>query len=108
MTAIAPNYEGSITLPETWLRETGIYPYERVLVLNLQNGARFETYVLSGEDPRAVILNGPASRMGQPGDTIFVLAFCLLEPRELEEHQVLLAYVEDDNARLRLVRRSLA
>lgn len=73
-------YEGSITLDPELLDEADLLPGERVMVLNLNNGARMETYTIVGEPgSRDVILNGPAARLGQVGDELIVLCFGLVE-----------------------------
>ncbi|CAF0696992.1 aspartate 1-decarboxylase [Candidatus Methylacidithermus pantelleriae] len=82
------DYEGSILLPEDWCQRVGILPYEKVLVSNATNATRFETYVLYGpKGSGQVILNGPAARLGQPGDELTIMSFGLFEPAEALSHQ---------------------
>ena len=81
-------YEGSITLDEDWLDQTGILPNEEVQVLNVETGARFTTYVILGErGSGAVELNGPAARLAQVGDRVMVLTYALLHADEIEGHE---------------------
>jgi aspartate 1-decarboxylase len=69
-------YEGSITLDARLLKAADILPFEQVHVLNLNNGARLETYAIKG--PRGVVaLNGAAARLGEVGDTVIILAYGL-------------------------------
>jgi len=75
-------YSGSITLGRRLIREADILPGEKVHVLNLNNGARIETYAIEGKNPREVVLNGPAARCGEIGDRLFILSYCLLEDSE--------------------------
>jgi aspartate 1-decarboxylase len=82
------DYEGSIVLPEDWCRRVGIWPYEKVLVSNAANGARFETYVLYGAKGSAeAVLNGPAARLGKPGDELTIMSFGLFDAREALSHR---------------------
>ncbi len=77
-------YEGSITLDRELMREADILPYEKVEVLNLNTGARIETYAIEGEPNSGVVcLNGPAARTAQVGDEIIVLSYVWLEEDEI-------------------------
>ena len=70
------DYEGSITVDASLLDAAGMLPYERVQVLNVSNGARFETYIIRGEPGGGEIaLNGPAARLGQVGDKVIVVSY---------------------------------
>ncbi len=71
------NYEGSITLGDNILKASGLFEGERVQVLNKNNGIRLETYIIRGKNGE-VVLNGPAARMGERGDTLFVLSYGLV------------------------------
>ena len=73
-------YEGSITIDASILQETGIVPYEQVMVSNLNNGERFETYVIPGRPGSGeVCLNGPTARKGVVGDRIIIFCYGYLE-----------------------------
>ena len=73
-------YEGSITLDEDLLEAAEILPGEKVEVLNLNNGARLETYAIQGaKGAGEVVLNGPAARLGEAGDAVFVLCYGLVD-----------------------------
>lgn len=70
------NYEGSITIDEALLQESGIFVYEKVLVVDLENGARFETYTIPGPPGSGTIeLNGAAARLVTVGDRVIIMAF---------------------------------
>lgn len=70
------NYVGSITIAADLLEQAGMYPYEKVLVVDIENAARFETYIILGERGSGVIqLNGAAARLVSIGDRIIVMAF---------------------------------
>ncbi|MGA3050636.1 MAG: aspartate 1-decarboxylase [Chitinispirillaceae bacterium] len=88
LTAIRPDYEGSITIDKEYLAKADILPYEEVHVLNLSTGARIITYAISGDRGSGCIeLNGPAARLGMVGDEIMVLTYALLDPMEIEKHR---------------------
>jgi len=78
-------YEGSITIDESLMKRADIAENERVQVVNLNNGARFETYVIKGESGSGTIcLNGPAARLGTESDTIHILSYALVDDVELK------------------------
>lgn len=90
------NYEGSITLGENLMRAADITDCEKVLVVNINNGARFETYVIQGEYDGEVCLNGAAARLAEIGDKVIIMAWSLVDGRtDARTHTV---YVDDDNA----------
>ncbi|MGB8657787.1 MAG: aspartate 1-decarboxylase [Candidatus Zixiibacteriota bacterium] len=92
------NYEGSITIDGKLLSEANILPYEKVQVVNLNNGERFETYVLVGEtDSGIVCLNGPAARLGQVGDLLIVISYCHLEFQEAKGYRPKVVYADGKN-----------
>jgi aspartate 1-decarboxylase len=70
------NYDGSITIDSALMKAANLLPYERVQVLNLNNGERLETYVLVGKKNSGVIcLNGPAARCGEVGDVVTIISY---------------------------------
>lgn len=74
-------YVGSITIDSEWMKQAAIQENEKVQIVNLNNGARLETYVIPGEPGSEMIcLNGPAARLGQVGDQIFILSYALIDP----------------------------
>ncbi|MBI4531039.1 MAG: aspartate 1-decarboxylase [Candidatus Latescibacteria bacterium] len=78
-------YEGSLTIDETLMEAARILPHEQVQVVNVNNGARFETYTIVG--PRGsgtICLNGPAARLGEPGDVILILSYALMDDLEAQ------------------------
>jgi aspartate 1-decarboxylase len=88
VTATHLEYEGSITLDPAILAEAGISPDEEVQIVNLENGARFTTYVIEGARGSAVAeLNGPAARLALVGDRIMVLSYALLSEEEIGGHR---------------------
>lgn len=81
-------YQGSMTLDPDFLDAAGIREYEKILVANLANGERFETYVIAGRrGSRVCCLNGATARKGKPGDRVIVFTFCALSPEEEAAHK---------------------
>lgn len=77
------SYEGSITIDEAILRKAGMLPYEQVMISNLNNGERFETYVIPGKSGE-ICLNGPTARKGIVGDKIIIFSYGYLEDSKLK------------------------
>jgi aspartate 1-decarboxylase len=91
-------YGGSITLDPAMLEKTGLLPYEKVEVLNLNNGARFQTFVIKGtKNTGQVCLNGPAARLGQPGDRVHILAYALVDEKEMKGFKTYCVYLAGRN-----------
>lgn len=92
------NYMGSITIDENLLDASGIIPNEKVQVVNINNGERFETYVIKGERGSGQIcLNGPAARKVQLGDKIIVISYGMLPLEEAKNHVPISVYVDENN-----------
>lgn len=92
------NYVGSITIDKSLMKAAGILPGEKVQIVNNNNGARFETYVIEGEENSGVIcLNGAAARLVQVGDIIIIIAYCLLEANEAEVFSPKIVFVDENN-----------
>lgn len=91
-------YEGSITVDRELLDTAGILPYEKVQVVNVNNGNRLETYTIPGrEGDRTVCLNGAAARLVAPGDEIIVIAYTQLTPKEARQHHPRVVHVDENN-----------
>lgn len=91
-------YIGSITIDEDLLDAVNILPHEKVQIVNNNNGARLETYVIAGERGSGTIcLNGAAARLVQVGDTVIIIAYALLTPQEAKEHQPKVAFIGENN-----------
>jgi aspartate 1-decarboxylase len=92
------DYQGSITVDENLLEAADIVPYEMVQVLNVNNGQRFETYAIPGKKGSGVIcLNGPAARLGVPGDKIIIISTSWLQESEVPSFTPRVIFVNDDN-----------
>jgi aspartate 1-decarboxylase len=90
------DYVGSITLDRTLMELADIEEYEQVHVLDVDNGARFETYAMAG-GPGDVILNGAAARLVQPGDRVIVITYAAYDAAELAEYAPTVVHVDADN-----------
>lgn len=91
-------YEGSLTVDEVILDATGIKPYEQVMVSNLNNGERFETYVIPGEKNSGVIcLNGPTARKGTIGDKIIVFCYEYYTEDEIKNFSPRIVRLDEKN-----------
>ena len=97
VTEVNIDYEGSITIDKKLMQEANILPYEQVQVLNINNGARFETYAIEGESGE-ICLNGAAARLAVIGDTIIILSYCSVEDDEARDFTPKLVYVDARNA----------
>ncbi len=91
-------YMGSITIDKELMTKSGIVEYEKVHIVNIQNGNRFETYVIEGAAGSGVIcLNGAAARLVQPGDEIIIMAYCQMSVGESKKHYPRIVFVDKKN-----------
>lgn len=92
------NYEGSLTLDPLLMEAAGLFPFEQVHVLNLNNGERFETYLIEGErGSGTVCVNGAAARLVQIGDPVIVLAYAFVPEEELPQFEARIVFVDGEN-----------
>lgn len=92
------DYIGSITVDADLLDAAGIYEYEKVQIVDINNGNRFETYAITGERGTGMIcLNGAAARCVQPKDKIIIMAYAQMDPCELKENPPQVVFVNDTN-----------
>ncbi|MGN0537741.1 MAG: aspartate 1-decarboxylase [Acutalibacteraceae bacterium] len=98
VTEASLNYVGSITIDPVLMKAAGILEYEKVQVVDIENGNRFETYTISGEENSGMVcLNGAAARMVQIGDHVIIMAYCEMTPEEAEKHRPHVVFVEGKN-----------
>ena len=91
-------YEGSLTLDADLIEAADLVPYERIQIVNLNNGARLETYVLAGErGSGAVHLNGAAARTGEVGDRLILISYAHYDDAEVAEHEPRVVFVGAGN-----------
>jgi aspartate 1-decarboxylase len=96
------NYEGSITIDKKLMDAALILAHEKVQVLNLNNGARFETYTLVAKaDSGTICLNGPAARLGEVGDLLIIVSYCELEFEEAKKYKPKVIHVDKQNKMVR-------
>ena len=92
------DYVGSITVDTALLKAAGILEYEKVQIVDINNGERFETYTIAGEENSGVIcLNGAAARCVQTGDKIIIMAYCNMDAEEAKMHKPTVVFVDGDN-----------
>jgi len=91
------NYEGSITIDKKLMGEANILPFEQVQVLNLNNGARFDSYAIEGKKGE-ICLNGAAARLAIKGDIVIILSYCYVDNGEARNFIPRLVYVDANNA----------
>jgi aspartate 1-decarboxylase len=97
-------YVGSITIDEDLLDKVDILPNEKVQIVNNNNGARLETYAIPGKRGSGVIcLNGAAARLVQPGDTVIVISYALIEEKEARDFKPKVAIMGEGNQVLELI-----
>ncbi|HSJ15883.1 MAG TPA: aspartate 1-decarboxylase [Longimicrobiales bacterium] len=92
------NYQGSITVDGVLLDAADIREYEQVVVVNVANGARFETYAMRGlPGSGAVVINGAAARLVQPGDAVIIFSYADYDEAELADFAPTFVFVDADN-----------
>ncbi len=89
-------YVGSIAIDKALLKASGLYPGEKVVVLNFDNGSRFETYTIEGK-PGEIGLRGPAARLGKIGQKLILLSYALLTPAEIKKFKPKIVFVDNKN-----------
>jgi aspartate 1-decarboxylase len=92
------NYEGSLTVDKNLMDAVGLCPYERVNIYNINNGERFDTYLIEGEAGSGMIgLNGAAARKGLPGDLVIIVSYALYSPEELAGYKPRIVVLDKGN-----------
>ncbi|MDR2122757.1 MAG: aspartate 1-decarboxylase [Flavobacteriaceae bacterium] len=95
------DYIGSITIDEDLLNSAGMIPGEKVSIVNVNNGERFETYIIKGNKGSGEInLNGPAARKVQKGDIIIIIAYALMEFEEARKFQPTIIFPNEKTNRI--------
>jgi aspartate 1-decarboxylase len=98
VTGADANYEGSVTISADLAELVGLEEYERILVGNLANGERFETYVIYGiRNAGAIQLNGATAHLGKPGDRLTIMSFALYDAEEAAIHQPKVIFLDEKN-----------
>lgn len=98
VTQAALEYVGSITIDEDLMKAADIREYEKVQIADVDNGSRFETYVIAGKAGSGVIcLNGAAARCVSVSDKVIIMSYASMTPEEADEHKPQVVFVDDHN-----------
>ncbi len=98
LTGCELDYEGSLEIDLDLLDAAGILPYEKILVVNRENGSRLETYAIPGaRGSKVFCLNGPAAKLGSVGDCVTIIAFSIFEPAEAKDLAPRVIVLDTDN-----------
>jgi aspartate 1-decarboxylase len=93
------NYVGSITIDKDIMEAAGLYEYEQVHVVNVNNGNRLETYIIEGQRGKGdICLNGAAARLVHIGDNVIIMAYCQINQKEALKHQPKIVFVDEKNS----------
>ncbi len=99
------NYVGSITIDEEILDAVGMVANEKVQIVNNNNGARFETYIIPGERGSGVVcLNGAAARLVHEGDVVIIISYALVSEEKIQQHKPKVAIMDENNRIVELIR----
>jgi len=98
VTSCAPEYQGSLLIDENLMDAAGISNWEKLLVANLENGERFETYAIAGKrGSRVACLNGAAACKGKVGDRLIVMTFAMFDETEARAHRPTVVVLDESN-----------
>lgn len=90
------NYEGSVSIDPALYKAVGMLEFEKVDVLNINNGARLTTYIIDGKEGE-ICLNGAAARLAHKGDKVIICSYCTLDSVEAQNHQPQVALLDENN-----------
>jgi aspartate 1-decarboxylase len=92
------NYNGSVKIDEALLEASGMQEFERVEIFNINNGARFSTYIINGERGSGMIgINGAAARMAQEGDKVIIINYGMMDAAEMSTHKPQIVVLGEHN-----------
>jgi aspartate 1-decarboxylase len=91
------DYAGSIGISRELMEVAGLRHYEKVLVANVENGERFETYVIPEDEPRQIVIRGAAAHLGKVGDRLIIMAFVQVDSEDAEEWEPRIALLDAGN-----------
>ena len=98
VSAKSTNYQGSIEIDQELMQKAGMHEFEKVLVVDINNGNRFETYIIKGrKKSRGISLQGGAARLGEIGDRLIIFSFALLTPEELKNFKPKIICLNEKN-----------
>ncbi len=90
-------YEGSISIASELMDAAGIYEYQKVLISDINNGSRFETYVIRSQEKGCICLNGSAARLVSHGDRIIIMSYVLVDEKEAKDWKPTIVLVDEQN-----------
>jgi len=90
------NYEGSVSIDPALYEAVGMMEFEKVDILNINNGARLTTYIINGKEGE-ICLNGAAARLAQRGDKVIICSYCSLDSEEAKSHKPQVALLDENN-----------
>lgn len=97
------SYVGSVTIDSALLKQSGILPGEKVQIVNLNNGERFETYTIEGEaDSGVICINGAAARLVQVGDKVIIIAYAMMDEKEAKAFKPNVLILDEKNRVVRI------
>jgi len=92
------DYVGSITIDEKLMKKANLLENEKVQIVNINNGERFETYVIKGPSGKSdICLNGAAARLVQPKDKIIIMSYCIIDENEAKNFSPKVVFVDENN-----------
>ena len=92
------DYEGSVAIDESLIAAAGLFPYEKVHILDITNGNRVETYVIKAPaGSKSVCINGAAAHLIRPNDTVIILSYCVIDRRTVGSHSPVFVKVNNKN-----------
>ncbi len=98
LTGTELDYEGSIAIDRDLIEAANMLPGEQVQVLNVNSGSRLITYIIEAEaGSGTILLNGPAARLGVPGDLVVIITYCVLSDEETAGHKPIVVHVDENN-----------
>lgn len=97
------HYVGSVTIDSALLKKSGILPGEKVQIVDVDNGARFETYTIEGEAGSGIVcINGAAARLVQVGDKVIIIAYAMMDENEAKTFQPNVLVLDENNKIVRI------
>ena len=92
------NYIGSVTIDAALMEAANLMEHEKVHIVNINNGERFETYVIRGrKNTGTICLNGPAARKVQVGDSVIIISYASMTPEEAKKHEPIVVFPNEKN-----------
>lgn len=92
------NYIGSVTIDAALMEAANLLEHEKVHIVNINNGERFETYVIRGrKNTGTICLNGPAARKVQVGDSVIIISYASMTPEEAKKHEPIVVFPNEKN-----------